>query len=177
MIRQEGLTIIEVLIALAILGIAFVALAMVQANNLRMTTNARLTSIVKAAANQELESIMSKVLATTASGSSTTYAFNDYYWTCPTELTPPSGALLVTSRPSCSETSESGDVTVTYQIVGESGVTGEGVLTVTVTAVHQHGGQRLTLGDRVTCYDVYPSPTSTAPEPCPLPTSTGGGRP
>ncbi len=175
--QDKGLTIVEVLIALAVVGIAFAAMAFIQTNNLRMTTNARLTTDVKAAANQVLESVMNKVLATTVSGGTKTYAFNDYYWTCPTQLTPPAGALPVSSRPACTGTTTIGDVAVAHEVAGESGVTGEGVLTITVTAVHSHGGQRLTLGDRVTCYDVYPSPTSLAPEPCPTPTSSGGGRP
>ena len=175
--RSQGLTLVEVLIALAVVGIAFAAMAFIQTNNLRMTTNARLTTDVKAAANQVLESVMSDVLATTISGGSKLYAFNDYYWTCPTQVAPPAGALPVVSRPSCTGSRTIGDVEVNHSIAGESGVTGEGVLTVTVTAVHANGGQRLTLGDRVTCYDVYPSPTSLAPEPCPTPTALGGGRP
>jgi len=174
---NEGMSLVEVLIALVIVGIAFTTMAFVQTNNLKMTTNARLTTTVKAAANQVLEAVMTDVLETTVSGSTKTFAFNDYYWTCPTPSTPPSGALAVVNTPSCSGTTSIGDVDVTHAIVGEGGVTGEGVLTVTVTAVHVHGGQRLTLGDRVTCYDIYPSPTSLAPQPCPTPTSTGGGRP
>src|SRR5690606_23197412 len=175
--HDKGMTIVEVLIAVAVVGIAFAAMAFIQTNNLRMTTNARLTTDVKAAANQVLEAVMADVLATTVSGSTKTYAFNDYYWTCPTQLTPPSGALPVSSRPACTGSTTVGPVVVTHEIAGESGVVGEGVLTITVTAVHNNGGQRLTLGDRVTCYDVYPSPTSLAPEPCPTPTASGGGRP
>lgn len=173
----KGLTLVEVLIALIVVGIAFVAMAFIQTNNLRMTTNARLTTDVKAAANQVLEQVMADVLETSTTGGVKYFAFNDYYWTCPTQLTPPAGALAVVLRPSCSGDSTVGNVTVDYEIVGESGVTGEGVLTVTVTALHTDGGQRLTLGDRVTCYDVYPSPTSLAPQPCPTPTVSGGGRP
>lgn len=174
--RQAGMTLVEVLLALVILGIGLVAMAFIQTSNLRMTTNARLTTETKAAANQVLESVMGDVLSTTVVSGTRLFAFNDYYWTCPTQLSPPVGVTLQT-RPACSETTDVGDVEVTYTVAGESGVTGEGVLTVTVTAVHTVGGQQLTLGDRVTCYDVYPSPTSLAPQPCPTPTVSGGGRP
>jgi prepilin-type N-terminal cleavage/methylation domain-containing protein len=174
--QQKGMTIVEVLLALVIIGAAFAGMAYIQTTNLRMTTNARLTTDVKAAANQVLEQVMSDVLETTITGGNKYFAFNDYYWTCPTALTPPTGALPVVNRPSCTGTRTIGDVQVTYAVAGESGVTGEGVLTVTVTAVHGAGGQRITLGDRVTCYDIYPSPTSLAPEPCPAPKAGGGGR-
>lgn len=174
--KQVGLTLVEVLLALVILGVGFIAMAFVQTNNLRMTTNARLTTEVKAAANQVLESVMGNVLSTTVVSGTRLFAFNDYYWSCPTQLSPPAGVVLQ-SRPACSDTRDIGDVSVTYTVAGESGVTGEGVLTVTVTALHSVGGQQLTLGDRVTCYDVYPSPTSLAPQPCPTPTASGGGRP
>ncbi len=174
--QDRGLTIVEVLIALVVVGLAFAAMAYIQTTNLKMTTNARLTSEVKAAANQVLESVMTDVLATDESSGTKYFAFNDYYWSCPTAQTPPAGELAVVSRPACTGSTNVGEVEVDYAIAGESGVTGEGVLTVTVTATHRRGGQRLTLGDRVTCYDVYPSPTSLAPEPCPTPTEDGGGR-
>lgn len=178
--RDAGLTLVEVLIALVLVGIAFVAMALVQTNNLRMTTNARLTTEVKTAANQVLESVMSEVLDTTPDPTvvpgGRRFAFNDFYWSCPTHLTPPSG-VTIPLRPACTGTRTFGDVSVDFAVSGDSGVTGEGVLTVAVTATHTRGGQQLTLGDKVTCYDVYPSPTSLAPQPCPTPTAAGGGRP
>ncbi len=174
---KSGFTLIEVLIALAVIGIAFAAMAMMQITNLRASSDARLTTEVKAAANQELEAVMAQVLTVTGSPGSYQYAFNDYYWSCPTAVTPSAGALPVNTAPACSGTSKIGDVDVTHNIRGESGVIGEGIVTVTVTAANPHGGRTLTIGNRVTCYDVYPSPSSTAPEPCPVPTSAGGGRP
>jgi prepilin-type N-terminal cleavage/methylation domain-containing protein len=177
--RVRGFTLIEVLIALAVIGIAFAAMALIQVNNLRATASARLASEVKAAANVVLEEQMSLVLATTTDPSTgdKTYAFNDFYWSCPTLVTPSAGALAVVTSRTCSGDDEIGDVEVNYRIRGESGVLGEGLLTIIVTANHKLGTQSLTLGDRVTCYDVYPSPTSLAPEPCPKPTAAGAGRP
>lgn len=172
----DGFTIIEVLLALAVIGVAFAVLALSQANNMRASVTARLATETKAAANQVLEDLMATVLVTSGSAPSLNFAFNDYYWSCPTPVTPPSGALAVVTSRSCTGTTTIGDVTVTHAIAGLTGIRGEGVLGITVTATHTHRGQTLTIGDRVTCYDIYPSPTSTAPEPCPSPTSTGGGR-
>jgi len=43
-----------------------------------------------------------------------------------------------------------------------------------VKAATHPRGPRVTVGRRITCYDVYPSPTHDRPRPCPEP---GGGRP
>lgn len=177
--RQQGFTLAEVLIALAVIGFAFGALALVQVTNLRATVSARLLTDTKAAANVVLEELMAQVLATRTVGGELQFDFNDYYWSCPTPVSPPPGALrVVTPRERfCTGTRTIGNITVDHSIRGESGVLGEGVLTISVTARHNQGGQTLTLGDRITCYDIYPSPTATAPAPCPTPTATGGGRP
>lgn len=174
--RQQGFTLAEVLIALAVIGVAFGALALVQVTNLQATVAARLLTDTKAAANTVLEELMAQVLATRTVGGVLQFDFNDYYWSCPTPQSPPAGALPVVIRRTCTGTRTVGDVTVVHSIRGESGVLGEGVLTISVTATHNRGGQSLTLGDRITCYDIYPSPTATAPAPCPTPTATGGGR-
>jgi prepilin-type N-terminal cleavage/methylation domain-containing protein len=173
--RQQGFTLTEVLIAVAVIGITFGALALVQVTNLRASVSARLLTDTKAAANIVLEGLMAQVLATRVVNGVRQFDFNDFYWSCPTPVQPlPPGALPVVTWRDCTGTRTIGDVTVAHSIRGESGVLGEGVLTVTVTATHRHGGQTLTLGDRITCYDIYPSPTATAPAPCPRP---GGGRP
>lgn len=172
--RQQGFTLTEVLIAVAVIGITFGALALVQVTNLRASVSARLLTDTKAAANIVLEGLMAQVLATRENGGVRQFDFNDFYWSCPTPVRPPPDALPVVVPRTCTGTRTIGDVTVAHSIRGESGVLGEGVLTITVTATHRHGGQTLTLGDRITCYDIYPSPTTTAPEPCPRP---GGGRP
>jgi hypothetical protein len=105
------------------------------------------------------------------------FDFNDFYWSCPTPVTPTAGSLPVVTTRTCTGTETVGDISVTFRIAGEPGILGEGVLTITVTATQPTSGQTLTIGDRVTCYDIYPSPTSTAPAPCPTPTVAGGGRP
>lgn len=172
--RSRGFTLIEVLVALVVISVALGAVAFSQVNNTRASITSRLTSETKAAANQVLESVMAEVLVTTGVAPNLDFAFYDFYWSCPDI---PAGAPADVTSKTCDGSRAVGDVAVDYSITGESGVRGEGVLTVTVTAEHTLGGQRLTIGDRVTCYDVYPSPTSTAPAPCPEPTESGGGRP
>lgn len=181
----KGFSLAEVLIALAVIGVAFGALALTQVTNLRASVTARTATDVKAAANLVLEGVMADVLETGRVSGVLVFDFNDYYWSCPTSVTPSAGSLPVVTIRTCTGTERIGDIDVAFTIAGESGILGEGVVSITVTAVHRPdtsapalpNAQRLTIGDRVTCYDIYPSPTSTAPAPCPTPTPSGGGRP
>jgi prepilin-type N-terminal cleavage/methylation domain-containing protein len=177
--NRRGFTLPEVLIALVIITIAIGSLALVQVNNLRSSVTSRLATDTKTAANQTLELLMADVLRTDSEAdpkslSADDFAFYHFYWTCPTLQTPPSGPAVV--QQTCRNSTTVGDVDVEWVIRGESGILGEGVVSITVTAEHKHRQQRLTIGDRVTCYDVYPTPAATAPEPCPRPTTVGGGR-
>ena len=187
----QGLSLIELLIALAIIAVAFGALALVQVNNLKASSRSRLTTDTKAAANQVLERVMANVLKVDSYGENScdsTYAdqgtsqstykcfwFTDYYWQCPS-LSGNAPRSLRTSSSDCTPTepspAEYPDVNVAVRIYAGSGTLDEGVLNVAVTATDPHGPQ-ITVGDAVTCYDVYPSPTVTAPTPCPEP---GHGR-
>jgi prepilin-type N-terminal cleavage/methylation domain-containing protein len=176
---RRGFTIIEVLIALAILGIAFSALLMSQLSDLRTTARMRLVTEVKSALTQVLEGKTAEILAKTGN-SATVFAFYDYYWGCPT---PVSGASAIIGRPlnsvTCQGTSTAGRVEVTWTIAGESGLEGEGLILLTARGEIPSipNSPRVSLVHRVSCYDVYPSPTKDAPAPCPKPESTGGGRP
>jgi prepilin-type N-terminal cleavage/methylation domain-containing protein len=185
---KKGLTILEVLIALAVLGIAFSALLMSQLGSLRTSAQARFASDTKAFAVQVLERLSAQALRTEPVSANSPYAdeerngvyrsfyFIDYYYGCPTQVTPPNGSgirtALRTVRCSGQETSPEG-IRADWDYIGEGGRSGEGVLTVVVTATHPRG-PRVTVGRRITCYDVYPSPTHDRPRPCPEP---GGGRP
>ncbi|BBL82466.1 hypothetical protein TthAA229_12480 [Thermus thermophilus] len=185
----------EVLIALAVLGIAFGALLMSQVSNLRANAQARFATDAKAAAVQVLERRSAEVLKSeivsalspykdapldpnNPSGDWRSFYFVDYYFSCPTPVAPSPkqrGGLVANLRPGlpCSGTETVADIPVAWSIRGESGILGEGVVTVVVTATHPRG-PKVTMGRRVTCYDVYPSPTQDQPAPCPPP---GGGRP
>ena len=196
--QLRGFTLIEVLIALAVIGIAFAALGFVQLTNLQASSSSRLVTETKSAANSVLEDVLAEVLLTAPCTNTGTeenpvyaadcdrtgvyYAFNDFYWTCPTTITPlPPGTLAVrTNRSDTCIGSRSVTVgslqpiPVQYVIRGESDTVGQGVLSVQVTATHPLGSRpSLTIGDRITCFDVYPTPTSEAPAPCPDPTVGG----
>lgn len=178
--RTRGFTLIETLIALAVIGIAFAALALSLVNNLRATTTARVATDAKAAANQVLERLLADVLVTgdtDSDGEVDYYAFEDYYWSCPDTAatsSPPSG--VNTSMPcSGTDTASFPGMSVQHSIVAGYGIAGEGFITIAVTATDLNRGQILTIGDRVTCYDIYPSPDVTTPDPCPVPTAVGGG--
>lgn len=192
---RKGLTLVEVLIALAVLGIAFGVLLMSQVSNLRANAQARFTTDAKAAAVQVLEKLSAAVLksevvpATSSykdapldpnnlSGDWRSFYFVDYYFSSPTKVNPSPKqreGLQTNLRLglACSGTETVGGIPVAWNLRGESGIQGEGVVTLVVTATHPRG-PKVTMGRRVTCYDVYPSPTQDQPAPCPPP---GGGRP
>jgi prepilin-type N-terminal cleavage/methylation domain-containing protein len=192
---RKGLTFVEVLIALAVLGIAFGALLMSQVSNLRANAQARFATDAKAAAVQVLEKLSAGVLKSEVvpatspykdapldpnnpSGNWRSFYFVDYYFSCPTLVAPSPkqrGGLVANLRPGlpCSGTETVGGIPVAWNVRGEGGTLGEGVVTVVVTATHPRG-PKVTMGRRVTCYDVYPSPTQDQPAPCPPP---GGCRP
>lgn len=176
------------LIALAVIAIAFAALALVQVSSFRASSRTTLATNVKAAANRVLEQKMGEVLAvdtdsSTGCNSSTAdevdgstykcFRFVDFYWSCPTK---PLNASTLAGRTirgvTCTEADKTygpdPHISVSYAVSGGSGIMGEGLLNVTVTASDDRG-PTITLGDAVTCYDVYPSPSVTAPKPCPEP--------
>ena len=189
--RSHGLTVIEVLIALVVIAVAFAALAYVQVTNLRATARSRLATEAKTVAENVMQKKVDGILQVATSGlsdlndASTGYKsfyFVDYYWGCSTSQTiqHASGTRSALRSVTCESTDspvavQDGTVTPHWKIAGESGVTGEGVIDITVTATHS-AGPVVTLSDRVSCYDIYPSPTIDTPAPCPLPTQTGGGR-
>lgn len=202
--KTNGITLVELMIALAVLAVGFSALLFSQVGNLKASTQTKLNTQVKAAANRVLEQKLAEVLVvqmdnTSASPAGTTntisntayidesnasifnrsgvkqsFFFMDYYWNCPTAQTPPTGSGVRTSfrSVSCTGTETVDGISVSWNVRAQTGFTGEGVLDVVVTA-STPGGGRLTLGNRVSCYDIYPSPSANAPKPCPTP---GNGR-
>jgi len=185
--KRQGLTLLETLIALAVLGIAFGALLMSQLSNLRVSAQSRYATDAKAAAVRVLEQKSSEVLKSEIlmppsvyiddPSTNRSFYFVDYYYGCPSRVNPPpplrGGSQDNLRQVTCSGQERQGNSTIDWLIFGESGTLGEGVLTIVVTATHDRG-PKVTMGRRVTCYDVYPSPTQDKPAPCPPP---GGGRP
>ena len=193
---MQGMTLIEVLIALAVLGIALSAFALSQAGNLRATATGQESSEAKTAAATVLEEKMAEILEVATTGSSSyndsqdasvyrSFFFIDYYYSCPTVQAPKgvrndsTAYLRPSSEVPCSGTvpvtTDRGTVMVTWELRGLTGIAGEGLIEVEVRAAHA-GGPTVLMSDAVTCYDIYPSPTVDAPDPCPTPSALGGGR-
>ena len=197
--NSEGLTILEVLVALSVIAIAFLALAMSQITNLKATVRTQSITDLKAAANIVLEEKMADVLeadivpnpaSESEYDAKDTYKdadknvqtrylkfwFVDYYYQCSNRTD--TGERLPLREADCQPTTEEdfGDITVDWEYVGRTGLEGEGLLDIIVTARHNQGSE-LTIGDVVSCYDVYPSPSSEVPMPCPDPYDplAGGG--
>lgn len=199
--KSQGLSLIELLIALAIISIAFLALALSQVSSLRASTRSQLLTSVKSAGNLVLEQVSAEVLKTVALSGLTTcdsanlcdqtdsstgtkrflsYKFIDYYHYCASGS--PSSGLRNTFRsqvsgvPSDSQVAQcTGTVTVAPNTVAwsvsappSSGYDAEGVLDITVS-VSNPQGSGITLGNTITCYDVYPAPKKDTPRPCPDP--------
>lgn len=203
----RGLTILEVMIALAVIAVAFAALAFTQLTSLRSSSRSRLVSETKTVANNVMQDELAKVLlvgtvtstspyldATFTDPTGTTYKsyyFIDFYYSCPGVVTSlpadvrsgdtdnlrdsSSDPPVKCSGQTSPKTVQDGTVTTSWTMKGEAGPTGEGVIDITVTAKHS-AGPTVVLSDRLSCYDVYPSPTVDTPAPCPTPTTGGGGR-
>ena len=97
--RQDGLSLVELLVALTVLGVALVAFAFSQVGALRASTRSALVTEAKAAANRVLEEKTTEVLRVLVNGparfvdsvdatTGDTYSFffHDYYYLCPTQV-------------------------------------------------------------------------------------------
>ena len=173
--RQGGFTLIEVLVALGVVGISFGIILFTQVGNMRVNAQTRTSSLMKAEATRVLERKTADVLSYTGTiNVNAVYKFQDYYWNCPTVSTSSNRPVFTsTITPSdCSGT----DGNSAWSIAGEGGISGEGLMTITVTT-RSADGRTYTLGNRISCYDIDPSPTNDTPGVCPAnPTAAGGGR-
>ena len=151
---RKGLTLVEVLVTLVIMGIAFAALLTSQLANLRASAQARFATDAKAAAVQVLERRSAEVLKSeivpalspykdapldpdNPSGNWRSFYFVDYYFSCPTRVAPSPkqrGGSVANLRPglTCSGTETIFGIPVAWDIRGENGILGEGVVTVVV---------------------------------------------
>lgn len=180
--KAAGLTILEVLVAMAVLVVAFSALAFTQIASMSATARNRNVTVVKAAATRVLEDKMRDILGNYANPSNASerwYYFTDYYESCPTVLSSPSRPLANPLPCSGTVKSDGNTVTSTWVVQYEPGaLDGEGQLRLTVTAART-GGPTLSLVNIISCYDIYPSPTVGVPTPCPTDgslTASGAGR-
>ena len=178
--RRSGLTLIEVLVALAAIGIVFAALGAVQLQSVRATATASRLTLVKGEANRLLERLLAVTTANDGTVSSPDYAFSDYYPEC----LAPSGSPATGAVLPCSDLDgvDADDVPgfapdpaiqSTWAIAGVPGATSyekEGVMVLTVTASFGGATPRVTLGSAITCYDFFSGASAESPEPCPTPT-------
>lgn len=180
---SQGLTIVEMLVALAVIGIALVVLAQSQILNLQQSARARSQTDLKASLVAGLEYVEQAVLTyervpgvfTTSGAPQNAYAFSWYWNNC--GGTPIGGVYLPSNAATlqCSFTvpdSVASGVTVTIRAT--TGHQNEGLLNIVVTGTRQR--ESASLFNTVTCYDVYPAPTRDRPVPCPpTPTLAGTG--
>lgn len=144
--QNRGITLVELLIALAVLGVAFGVLVFSQVTNYRATARAGLVSQVKDTATQILENQVGVVLAD----------FTRYYNGCPTG----------------SETGCYGPGFLINSGIDE-GLEGEGQILIQSSATSQ--GITINLATKVSCYDSFASRTAAirgggqSLEPCPYP--------
>ncbi|HEX7005090.1 MAG TPA: prepilin-type N-terminal cleavage/methylation domain-containing protein [Trueperaceae bacterium] len=188
---SRGLTILEVLVALSVIAIAFLALAMAQITNLKATVRTQAITELKAAANVVLEEKMSDVLRADSYETEPAaydladeyeegmirylrFWFLDYYYGCSSRPVP-SGLRALDETVVCydEDSDRFENIEITWQLKGREQIEGEGLLDIIVTATHDSGSS-LTIGDVVSCYAVYPSPSSEVPMPCPEPADPNG---
>lgn len=135
---SHGLTLVEVLVALAVIAISFVVLAHSQITNLRVTRDSQLTSVAMQFANEIVEDVTQHILDD----------FGDYR-DCP-------GA-----GPQCSGTDSQGRFEASYQVhdMGTDYLV-SGLVRVDVTV---DGPSNVSLSHYVSCMDTDPPPTVTYP--------------
>lgn len=142
--RQAGLTIIEVLVAITILGIIMAALAYMQISTIRMTGDSAQDSEAMQTAIQVLDSKISKMLL-----DSTTF---ENYSKCP-----------MTTAVAC--TTSLADVSGTVTIDGsDKGYQAKGLIEVMVRITSPG---KASVSYFVSCMDLHPVPTVAEPYPCP----------
>jgi prepilin-type N-terminal cleavage/methylation domain-containing protein len=171
--RQSGLSLIEVLTSLSVIAIAFSGFIFGQVGNLKLSSNARARTELKAQAIRVIEHVTANVLKGNNSvGSSSKPLFNDYYSVCQSGLTSAPAGMRILLTDCQGELENS-----TYTIVSGANDTpgdlyqSEGILTITVTTTIN--GNTFTLGNRISCYDIYPTPTVDTPDACG--STVGGG--
>lgn len=141
---EGGLTLAEVLIAVAIIGIAFGVLAMTQVTTLRVNAESRRASETTEYANSVLEQRTQTILAD----------FGGQQTSCP-------------SATACSRTINDGAFqgTETWGVAG-TGYLEEGIFEVSVAMT---APSELSFSRVVSCIDVNPAPSVAVPDPCPEP--------
>ena len=143
---RAGLTLVEVLIAIAIIGIAFGVLALTQVTTMRVGADSQRASDTTEFANARLEAKTSEIRSN----------FSSILTTC-------------TTPAACSSDIDDGSFqgTLSWGKQG-SGYLEEGLIRLTASLVEP---SVIEFSRVVSCIDVNPPPTVAAPVPCPVPVS------
>jgi type IV pilus modification protein PilV len=177
-VKQEGLTLVEILIAIVIVGVAFMALANLQITNMRVTRDSQQASVATQIANEILEHVTRDVYG----GSDPSYNIYNYY-TCTggntSSLCQYGGALPDAKFPQLDATKYPGLNQYSYSVVIESlyddpgtpptssrtmaEFLNEGLIKATISVA---GPSSLTFTSYLTCYDVSTTPTLQQGKPC-----------
>lgn len=152
--REAGLTLIEILVALAIIGLAFAALASLQISNLRVTRDSKLASIATQVGNEAMEQVVKEFLAQVDSSTSKPV------FTC-------GGASYMACSGTLGIQVDDAAYAATYNVAVNSTT---GIATVTVDV---DDPKAVSFSQLVSCMDVVPPPSFAEPAPCPNP--SGGG--
>jgi prepilin-type N-terminal cleavage/methylation domain-containing protein len=139
--RSAGLTIIEVLVAIAVLGIVMAALAYMQVSTIRMTGASQKDSEAMQVAIRAVDAQAAKILLDAATFES--------YANCP-------GPVHCTSSLQGAE----GQISIN----ASSSEVGPGLIRITVDVTSPG---RASLSYLVSCMDLHPVPTVAEPYPCP----------
>ena len=142
--KNDGLTLIEVLVAMAIIAVAFMALAYTQISNLRVTRDSKLASISTQVANETMERAVKWLLDQKDEFGTPTF-------TCGENCTGSYSGIEV----------DGAEYTGAYTIVVD-GDTGLAEITVTVNEP-----KAIEMSQYVSCMDVVPPPSFDDPSPCP----------
>ncbi len=89
---ERGVTILELLVALVIIAVAFFAIAAAQLGSLSATSNAREISGAKDFGNKQLEGVREKILLDVLSADNSRAAWETYADACPVVQDPPAAA-------------------------------------------------------------------------------------
>lgn len=135
----SGLTLVEVLVALAIVAIAVVALTMTQATSLRLSRDSVEASNATQVANEEMELLTQKVLDE-----------YEFYQDCP-------------GGDDCTQSYDRQAYAVSYEIARGSGYEYESLIKLRVVV---DGPSNAELEAYVSCMDISPPPTVAHPGLC-----------
>lgn len=184
--REQGITIVEILVALAVIAVMFAALVNLQLQSLQISRSSKQASSATQIAN-ELVTEMTQEIFEPQPSTSSLHEWIVYYYDCPNS-TPPTGAPYECAGSGSISGSTHFDASLTTGIAGadqfsyEFSITGQKTTaTTTVDSYLAQGLVALTISVNgpsssqltvlLSCLDASFSPQLQQGEPCPNPTT------